>query len=149
MLRPKYAIIRLNNWQMSTFYIIAHYFIRKYRKANPTIHICVKLAPNFSKFVKLTFVVNKVSDEKGVSVFMKKETVDTSLYIKHCYIQFRLKCVFHLLKKSFALRFHPFVDTLPSDTKGFKQCSFNARLKKLIALYLKHSCCHKVPVIFI
>ena len=71
---------------MSNFYIFAHYFIRKYRKASPTIHMCVRLAQNFSKFVKLTFVVNKVSDEKDVSVFMKKETVDTSLYIKHCYI---------------------------------------------------------------
>ena len=93
-------------------------------------------------FVKLTFVVNKVSDEKDVSVFMKKETVDTSLYIKHCYIQFCRKCVFHVLKKSFAPRFHPFQPQIrcPSDIKGFKQCSFNVRLRRLIALYSKHPC---------
>ena len=70
--------------------------------------MCVKSVGNFSRFVKLTFVVYKVLDENDVSMFMKKGIVDTSLYIKQCYVQFCLKCVFRVLKESFAPRFHPF-----------------------------------------
>ena len=71
---------------MSTSCIFTHNFKSKYNKGTTTIHMCVKSVGNFSKIVKLTFVVNKVSDKKDVSVFVKKGIVDTSLYIIHWYV---------------------------------------------------------------